>query len=96
MTSGYSAYGHGDEEIVPAIAGSITVHGFRSSFHDWCRRTVRRDIAGAALAHAVRVPPRRYSEPVDQRRAVRALGRLRLWGTQMTDAPELGKDVTTQ
>jgi integrase len=37
------------------VAGKrITVHGFRSSFRDWCSETgVRRELAEAALAHVV-------------------------------------------
>lgn len=33
----------------------ITVHGFRSSFRDWCgdATTFPREVAGAALAHKV-------------------------------------------
>jgi integrase len=34
---------------------AITVHGFRSSFRDWCAETgVPRDLAEAALAHALK------------------------------------------
>jgi integrase len=38
------------------IAGQpITLHGFRSSFRDWCAETgVNRDLAEAALAHTLR------------------------------------------
>jgi integrase len=33
----------------------ITLHGFRSSFRDWCAETgVRRELAEAALAHTVK------------------------------------------
>ena len=36
------------------LAGRATVHGFRSSFRDWCAETGKpRDIAEAALAHTV-------------------------------------------
>ena len=37
------------------LAGRATVHGFRSSFRDWCgeRANVPREIAEAALAHTV-------------------------------------------
>ncbi|MCY4240498.1 MAG: tyrosine-type recombinase/integrase [Rhodobacter sp.] len=36
------------------LAGRCTVHGFRSSFRDWCAETGRpREIAEAALAHVV-------------------------------------------
>jgi len=38
------------------IAGkSITIHGFRSSFRDWCAENgVSRDLAEAALAHTIK------------------------------------------
>jgi integrase len=38
------------------VAGkAITVHGFRSSFRDWCAETgVSRDPAEAALAHTLK------------------------------------------
>jgi integrase len=38
------------------IAGKpITIHGFRSSFRDWCAENgVSRDLAEAALAHAIK------------------------------------------
>ena len=37
-----------------ALAERCTVHGFRSSFRDWCRETGKpREIAEAALAHTV-------------------------------------------
>ena len=36
------------------LAGRATVHGFRSSFRDWCADTARpRELAEAALAHTV-------------------------------------------
>ena len=36
------------------LAGRATVHGFRSSFRDWCAETGKpREIAEAALAHVV-------------------------------------------
>ena len=35
-------------------AGDVTIHGFRSSFRDWCAETgQRRELAEAALAHVV-------------------------------------------
>lgn len=39
-----------------AGAGEFTVHGFRSAFRDWCgdRTNFPRDLAEAALAHAIR------------------------------------------
>ena len=39
---------------VTGLAGRATVHGFRSSFRDWCADTGKpREIAEAALAHTV-------------------------------------------
>ncbi len=36
------------------LAERCTVHGFRSSFRDWCAETAKsREIAEAALAHTV-------------------------------------------
>ena len=36
------------------LAGRATVHGFRSSFRDWCADTGKaREVAEAALAHTV-------------------------------------------
>ena len=36
------------------LAGKATVHGFRSSFRDWCADTGKpRELAEAALAHTV-------------------------------------------
>ena len=54
-------------ELLRGIDGSLTVHGFRSSFRDWCaeRSNFPREIAEAALAHTLkdktegRVPARR-------------------------------------
>ena len=37
------------------LAGRATVHGFQSSFRDWCADTGKpREIAEAALAHVVK------------------------------------------
>ena len=40
--------------VLKRLEVGVTVHGFRSSFRDWCEETgVRRSVAEAALAHAV-------------------------------------------
>ena len=42
-------------ELLRGIDGSLTVHGFRSTFRDWCaeRSNFPREIAEAALAHVL-------------------------------------------
>ena len=55
------------------LAERCTVHGFRSSFRDWCADTGKpREIAEAALAHVVRGAEGAYfrSDVLDRRRGV--------------------------
>ena len=55
------------------LAERATVHGFRSSFRDWCAETgKRRELAEAALAHVVQGVEGAYfrSDLFEQRRAV--------------------------
>lgn len=55
------------------LAEQSTVHGFRSSFRDWCAETgKRRELAEAALAHVVQGVEGAYfrSDLFEQRRAV--------------------------
>ena len=55
------------------LAEAATVHGFRSSFRDWCAETgKRRELAEAALAHVVQGVEGAYfrSDLFEQRRAV--------------------------
>jgi integrase len=42
-------------ELLKNVRLGITVHGFRSTFRDWCseRTNYPREIAEAALAHAI-------------------------------------------
>ena len=57
------------------LAGRATVHGFRSSFRDWCADTgKRREIAEAALAHTVGGVEGAYfrSDPFERRRRLMA------------------------
>ena len=57
------------------LAEAATVHGFRSSFRDWCAETgKRRELAEAALAHVVQGVEGAYfrSDLFEQRRAVMA------------------------
>ena len=53
------------------LAEAATVHGFRSSFRDWCAETGKaREIAEAALAHTVKGVEGAYfpSDLFDRRR----------------------------
>ena len=64
------------------LAERATVHGFRSSFRDWCAETGKpREIAEAALAHTVRGVEGAYfrSDLFDRRRAL-----MDQWGAYVT------------
>lgn len=64
----------------------ITVHGFRSSFRDWCADSgVPREIAEAALAHAVGAVEGAYfrSDVLQRRRAV-----MDQWASHVTTLPD--------
>lgn len=54
-------------------AGAFTVHGFRSCLRDWCGYATQfqREIAEAALAHAVERAYRR-GDALEKRRALMA------------------------
>lgn len=64
------------------LAARTTVHGFRSSFRDWCAETGQpREIAEAALAHVVTGVEGAYfrSDLLERRRAV-----MEAWGRYAT------------
>ena len=67
------------------LADRATVHGFRSSFRDWCAETGKpREIAEAALAHAVSGVEGAYfrSDLFDRRRRL-----MDAWGSYITATP---------
>ena len=71
----------------------ITVHGFRSSFRDWCAEATStpREIAEACLAHAVRnAAEAAYArtDHFDKRRGV-----MDVWGSFCTGGDKSGKVV---
>ena len=66
-----------------ALADRATVHGFRSSFRDWCAETgAPREIAEAALAHTVGGVEGAYfrSDLFERRRAL-----MESWGAFLAD-----------
>ena len=66
------------------LAERTVVHGFRSSFRDWCAETGRpRELAEAALAHVVAGIEGAYfrSDLFDRRRAL-----MDLWAAFVTGA----------
>ena len=66
------------------LADRSTVHGFRSSFRDWCADTGKpREIAEAALAHTVGGVEGAYfrSDLFERRRAL-----MDQWATYLTGA----------
>ncbi len=70
---------------VTGLAGRATVHGFRSSFRDWCAETNKpRDIAEAALAHTVGGVEGAYfrSDLFERRRAL-----MERWASYVTAGP---------
>ena len=77
------------------LAERATVHGFRSSFRDWCAETGQpRELAEAALAHVVGGVEGAYfrSDLFDRRRRL-----MDRWGRYVTQAnstvvPRMGED----
>jgi integrase len=72
----------------PPLRGSITVHGFRSSFRDWAGETTDtpREIAEAALAHTIGNSAEqayRRGDALEKRRVL-----MNAWGT-FCDQPAL-------
>ena len=63
-------------QLVRGLGVGVTVHGFRSSFRDWCAETgVSRELAERALAHAVKDATEaayHRTDQLDQRRPVMA------------------------
>lgn len=61
-------------QLVRGMGVDVTVHGFRSSFRDWCAETgVQRELAERALAHAVKDATEaayHRTDQVEQRRPV--------------------------
>ena len=73
------------------LADRATVHGFRSSFRDWCAESgVARELAEAALAHTVGGVEGAYfrSDLFDQRRKVMAA-----WAAYVTEAETADSNV---
>ena len=62
-------------KLTKALGGDITVHGFRSTFRDWCgdETNYPRELAEAALAHVIENKAEaayRRSDAIEKRRAM--------------------------
>jgi integrase len=79
--------------LIKSLADGATLHGFRSSFRDWCGEmtSYSREVAEAALAHSVGDQVElayRRGTALEKRRAL-----MTAWGAFCTKPPPLGETV---